>query len=552
MALREVGLVDQNQDHLPDTVRDALARILASPDFDATDRIRRFLSYVVEETLSGRPERIKAYSIATSVFGRDENFDPQIDSIVRIVAGRMRRSLERYYLTGGRDDPLYIRIPKGSYVPVFEVAAGLQESPAQPENAPHKRVLGGPAILVESFAEEGDHAAYPDFARGLVRSLVVGLTRFTSFRVFGPEALVGHAEDAVSLRAAVEEMGIDYILRGGTTVDREHFGTDILLVDARTGRTVWADSFERPLHTSEIFALRNEVANRVAQTLAQPYGVIYSDRARDGEGDPPDRLSSYSCVLLFYQYWRTFDRGMIEKVRTCLERTIRSEPNYAEAIACLSLVYSNVHRFSSKFGSTDADPRERALELAERAIELAPNSSWSHYARSLAYWLAHDVKSSVACLETGRLLNPNDTTIIGDLGLRYAMLANWEKAVPLIEEAFVRNPAQPGGCRVGLFLYHYAHGRYEEALMEARKIGAPQVLDAPVMIAMAAAQLGRWGEATEAARHIMELDPAYGDHIVSDLEHRNFHPDLVSMIVEGLQKAGLPGRDTVPSQPVSA
>ena len=65
-------------------IRDCVQSILTSTDFDTSERNRRFLSYVVEETLAGRPDRIKAYSIATSVFGRDERFDPQVDSIVRI------------------------------------------------------------------------------------------------------------------------------------------------------------------------------------------------------------------------------------------------------------------------------------------------------------------------------------------------------------------------------------------------------------------------------------------------------------------------------------
>ncbi|WP_306753141.1 hypothetical protein [Paracoccus actinidiae] len=62
-------------DLTPDLIRGELARILASPDFDASERNRRFLSYVVEETLAGRADRIKAYSIATGAFGRSENFD---------------------------------------------------------------------------------------------------------------------------------------------------------------------------------------------------------------------------------------------------------------------------------------------------------------------------------------------------------------------------------------------------------------------------------------------------------------------------------------------
>ena len=80
----------------PEAIIAELERILASKDFDASGRNRRFLRHVVEETLGGRADRIKAYSIATSVFGRDQSFDPQNDPIIRIEAGRLRRSLERY------------------------------------------------------------------------------------------------------------------------------------------------------------------------------------------------------------------------------------------------------------------------------------------------------------------------------------------------------------------------------------------------------------------------------------------------------------------------
>src|SRR5215813_14233418 len=102
-----------------DLVRTQLHRIVACQEFDASARNRRFLQYVVEESLEGRADRIKAYSIATSVFGRDAGFDPQTDPIIRIEASRLRRSLERYYLTAGRGDPIRIDIPKGSYIPTF-------------------------------------------------------------------------------------------------------------------------------------------------------------------------------------------------------------------------------------------------------------------------------------------------------------------------------------------------------------------------------------------------------------------------------------------------
>ena len=163
-----------------------------------------------------------------------------------------------------------------------------------------------------------------------------------------------------------------------------------------------------------------------------------------------------------------------------------SEPDYAEALACLSLVYSNAFRFRHPIDAPDPDPRDRAIALAARAVELAPSSSWARYALGLARWFAGNAAAALEALEAGTVLNPNDTTILADLGQRYAMLARWDEAVPLLEESYAANPAQPGSYRIGLFLYHFARGRFAEALAEARRVDAPQVLYGHVAVAAAA------------------------------------------------------------------
>jgi adenylate cyclase len=95
-------------------VSEALARVLASGAFRASARRRRLLGFLVEETTAGRADRLKPYAIAVDALGCDETFDPQADPIVRLEVGRLRRDLEHYYLTDGRDDPLRITIPKGN------------------------------------------------------------------------------------------------------------------------------------------------------------------------------------------------------------------------------------------------------------------------------------------------------------------------------------------------------------------------------------------------------------------------------------------------------
>jgi adenylate cyclase len=143
-------------------------------------------------------------------------------------------------------------------------------------------------------------------------------------------------------------------------------------------------------------------------------------------------------------------------------------------------------------------------------------------------------------MEAGRRLNPNDTTILADLGQRYAMLARWDEALPLLEESYASNPAQPGSYRIGLFLYHYAHGRFAEALAEARRVDAPQVLYGHVAVAAAAAELGLADEAAAAVASILDIEPDYGDRVAADLASRDVAPDLVHAIVASLAKAGLP------------
>ncbi len=97
-----------------------LERLRQSPDFPATPRNRRFLSYVVEKDLAGAHEEISAKLIAMRVFGRPESCNPNLDPIVRIEACKLRRDLETYYLKAGRSHRMRILLPKGGYRPFFE------------------------------------------------------------------------------------------------------------------------------------------------------------------------------------------------------------------------------------------------------------------------------------------------------------------------------------------------------------------------------------------------------------------------------------------------
>src|SRR5688572_24057144 len=120
-----------------DDVRSQLERMVASQPFAAAPRLRRFLRYVVDRVLAGEGGELKEYTIGVDVFERGPEYDPRIDSIVRVEAGRLRAKVDEYYSGEGAGDRVIVRIPRGGYVPLFEIreAALPAPTPASPRGA---------------------------------------------------------------------------------------------------------------------------------------------------------------------------------------------------------------------------------------------------------------------------------------------------------------------------------------------------------------------------------------------------------------------------------
>ncbi len=104
-------------------IRAELDRILASKGFATAGRISKLLRYVVDKTLAGETDQLKEYSVGIEVFERDDKYDPRLDSIVRVEAGRLRTKLDEYYNGEGAASPIRINLPKGGYSAQFSAAA---------------------------------------------------------------------------------------------------------------------------------------------------------------------------------------------------------------------------------------------------------------------------------------------------------------------------------------------------------------------------------------------------------------------------------------------
>ncbi|MBS1788581.1 MAG: hypothetical protein JST85_12710 [Acidobacteria bacterium] len=98
---------------------DQLSKLLRSRTLTGSDSLKSFLRFVVEKASENPENQLKEYIIATEVFGRSQDYNPRIDSIVRVQAGRLRTKLAEYYSKEGKGDKILIDLPKGHYTPVF-------------------------------------------------------------------------------------------------------------------------------------------------------------------------------------------------------------------------------------------------------------------------------------------------------------------------------------------------------------------------------------------------------------------------------------------------
>jgi len=128
----EVGhlRIDQREYPSQDEVQASLERILASRTFRDVEGQKSFVRYAVEETLRGRGDLLKEYSIGIEALKKKQSFDPRVDPVVRVQAGKLRSRLAKYYQTEGKNEPLRIEFPKGSYTPIFHQAAINESSHA--------------------------------------------------------------------------------------------------------------------------------------------------------------------------------------------------------------------------------------------------------------------------------------------------------------------------------------------------------------------------------------------------------------------------------------
>ena len=409
-------------------VRREVEEILGSADFDASRRSRDFLHFIVEEALAGRGKDLTQSAIATSVFGRKDDFDAMLDPIVRIQAGRLRRSLERYYLLSGRHDPVRIELPRGSYVPAYHAQAENEPLVADerpPEPAPPAVSVAGddwPAVAVNLFEVSGTGPAAEARAARLQEELVLELGRYGDVRAQRwrqPE----ERESAPRVR---------FFLGGRLWDEGGGLCVSTRLVDLTTGEQVWGDKYEAASRPGRWSSSPDDIARVIAARVGAEEGVLVQLLAAERRKRKPSSITPFDAILLAYEFFLARDPGRVAPALDALREVVEVDPGCGPAWTRLA----RLHAANQTFEVTPIPtPLEEAITCAQRGVRLDPASRPARCVLASVLLHVGELAAAREQLEEALRLAPDSLVYLEIIGYLLTIAGDGERGTALIRSA---------------------------------------------------------------------------------------------------------------------
>jgi len=564
VAVREVD---------PDAVRATLAAIRDSGVLGKSARRAALLDYLVERELAGEGASLKAFTIAMDVFGRDEEFDPATDSIVRTEIGRLREALALF--AAQTDDPALprIEIPKGTYRPVIAMpprpaavaplrpswnrswltvpAAALAlcvltlgffwtlmpgpERPFARSSAalPGRGVAEAPynvlRIALLPFEGEGDDARAARLAFGLYSELERDLSAYPWLAVVTP---IGPATEFDADIA-------DYVLQGRILWEGDTLRASAELVSSRTHQLAWSKARTFRGTVAEIEETERLLTRGIVETLASMHGIA-PDLARKLNAETSDaNLGAFLCFLGMYQYlWAPSD-ALHAELRSCLSEVVDAYPRYGDAWAALALIYIDEARFgrNSRPGVSAWDEAGRAVE---EALTFAPLGMMTLNAALIYSIETPDRGLDEFDRHADRLLElfPHHPATLANVGSRMVEFeARWEEGLELVEAAIAFEPDPPSWFYVAPALRAVLYEDRVRAVHAADRLttqgsGIERILD------YIAASRNAMAERMQAQRGLLAQIGLVTDADIADfVRARRFHPEIEEGLLDRLDRA---------------
>ncbi|HVU45509.1 MAG TPA: tetratricopeptide repeat protein [Terracidiphilus sp.] len=488
-----------------DEIEAALCHVLASNTFLRSERLSRFLSYTVHQTLNGNSADLKEYHLGVAVCGRKDGYDPRTDPVVRVEARRLRAALDLYYAQDGSEDLLHIGLPKGGYVPSFTARAMAPASAAKdgtPIPRPRRWRRGYWIALAALLAlATAACTAYLRNQRrpqpfGNASTLVLAdFTNTTGEPIFDDalrQGLSAQLEQSPYLSLLPDSQAAQTLALMGKPQNARLTADLAREVCQRTGKSVVIDGSIALLgnqyvlglsaidcHTGAILADEQMQANGKEHVIEQLARGASSLRRKLGESlasvqkydAPPENVTTPSLEAL-QAYSLGFQVHVVQLDESAaaqlFQRAIAIDPNFAMAYARLAVCNINLG---------EARPAEENLRKAYALREHVSEHERLFIVSLYHEFVTGDLEEARKTYELRAEVFPHDDIPIGNAGNLYFLLGQYDKALAATQEAIRRNP----GSRIwngNLVSSYLALGRLQEAKSAASAAAAHQ-LDSP-------------------------------------------------------------------------
>lgn len=549
----------------PEDVERELERLLASPEFKRNRNASAFLRFVVGEVLAGRGDRLKAFTIATLALHRDDNFDPQTNSIVRVQATRVRHMLETYYAGSGCEDPVRISLPRGSYAPVFERGAvasdpGLEASRKRPGFWSWRSIaslaLLASTVTAGSYALVGERFSAPDGAASAPREQTLSPVRAQPLvHVVLGTALQSSEETRSFLKAlaAAIRLGIssfdhltvahddapstqpDYILsiaqRG-----RSDVGENIAfqLVHRETGAIVWASEL-KGISLNDPAGSLQTVTRSVVVAVGELYGPLFVDWERrvSAAGQVP---AAMACAYSAYGFLKTRVPSDRVAAVSCLEQEVIANPADATLTGLLATMLLRGYADVAP-GSRGAADLQRAVQLARRAHALAPYRAQAQFTLFQARFYAGRYEDAFAMGKQALASNPYSTHIRAALGAAYVARGQYGEGVDLLRDSYAQDASLPGSYRAFVALGAYMTGNtpvFADWALRTTAGGTPVTHSVRLL---AFTERGDVESMRAVWNSFAQLHPAFAADPAASLARNGFEPVSRDLLLKAMVKA---------------
>ena len=523
----------------PEGISEQVERIISSNEFEASEQVRTIFKYLIDETLAGRSDKIKGYTIAVDGLHRPPDFDAQTDTIVRVQVRQLRRALKEYYLGAGSSDPIRIDIPKGAYTPVFRHYSYTDINPdlpdkseeSQPDNISSKK---GPTIAVLPFRLSKDDPQFQYFADGITTELNIGLMSYYPFQVVGRDFILRYKDSENPLSHVSEELDVQFVITGSLRKSADNIRLTCELVDVESMTSVWGETFNRNLSEDNFFTTIDEITRRIVAQVGDHYGVIARQLAKRTIGKASQDLGIFEAISLYHFYDENLSLDRLDPAIEALETACKYDPTNGLIPTLLARLYADKYVI---WGLESDNILEKARALAMKALKLNPELQEVRMTMSLLHFWQYEHEAAIEEAQAVINLNPYAAHNVAFAGFIIGLSGQLVKGKQIIEDMQQLNPYQPGWMRIISLLFHIENEDYENSLYEALKIGVPDFPWDPLLRASMAAKCGKNKIASQAFHELSDSFPDVAENPHPVLKIWYHFDRWTEPILEGLEMA---------------